>query len=278
MVENVEDRKRQMEESAQKIKERMSNVGKKIIVLSNKGGVGKTTVAVLLARALAADGGKVGLLDADVHGPSIIKAMGLEGQQLEGSENAIHPLEKNGMKVVSVAALTEGEDTPLIWRGPLKSILLRQFLSDVEWGTLDWLVVDSPPGTGDEPMSVIQLIGDIDGGIVVTTPQKIALLDSRKCVGFLKTLNVPVLGIIENMSGFICPNCGAEWNIFKKGGAIEAAKELNVPYLGNLPIDPRLVDAMDSGLDYMMEFPNSPVSEAMREIIGKIKSSFKEEV
>ena len=266
-----EKQKLDMGEIKKKINKKMGKINSKFLVLSNKGGVGKTTVSVLITRILEAEGKKVGLLDADIHGPSTLKALGMEDLNLKGgADNTMYPLEKGNVKLISVGSLLENRDTPLIWRGPMKSNLIRQFLSDVQWGELDYLVIDSPPGTGDEPMSIMQFVDDLTGGIIVTTPQDIALLDSRKCVNFLGSLNVPVLGIIENMSGFVCPSCGSEIEIFKKGGGEKAASELGVPFLGSINLDPRLVQTMDSGLNYIMEFPNSRASLSMKKIMQEL--------
>jgi len=258
------------EKIKEKIRNKMQKIRKKIVVMSNKGGVGKTSVATNLSCVLSGMNKKVGILDADIHGPSVIKALGLTGRKLEVSDGEISPIEKNNLKVISMGAILESEDAPVIWRGPLKTGVIRQFLSEVEWGDLDYLIVDSPPGTGDEPLSVIQLIGKIDGGIIVTTPQDIALLDSRKCVKFLKEMNVPIFGIVENMSGLICPHCGKEIEIFKKGGGEKAAKELNVPFLGRIPFDPRMVEAMDKGLNFVLKFPDSEVSREIKKIVDGI--------
>ncbi len=260
-----------MVEIKKHINKKLERIKTKIVVLSNKGGVGKTTISVLITRILEAEGKKVGLLDADIHGPSTLKALGMENLRLRGGDdNTMYPLERGNVKLISVGSFLEERDTPLIWRGPMKSNLIRQFLSDVDWGELDCLVIDSPPGTGDEPMSILQLIDGLTGGIIVTTPQDIALLDSRKCVGFLRSLNVPILGIIENMSGFICPDCKKEIEIFKKGGGEKAAVELGIPFLGSVTLDPRMVQAMDSGLNYIMEFPDSSAAKSMKEIVHKI--------
>jgi len=258
--------------SQEEIKRRMDKIKTKIVIMSNKGGVGKTSVSVNLSYVLSDMGKKVGLLDADIHGPSVIKALGLEGKRLTGTNfGGIVPLKKGNLEIISMGAVLEKDDAPVIWRGPLKTGAIRQFLSEVEWGELDYLIVDSPPGTGDEPMSVIQLIGNIDGGIVVTTPQDIALLDSRKCVNFLKELKVSVLGIIENMSGLICPYCGKEIELFKKGGGEKAAKDLGVPFLGRIPIEPRIVEVMDRGLDFVLEFPDSEAAYKFKEIAQTIE-------
>ena len=268
--------KEELEAMNKKVGEKMGRVGKKIIVLSNKGGVGKTALTVSLAGIFGIKGRKTGLLDADIHGPSIAKAMGLGGKKLTASsDGGIVPLEKNNIKIVSMASVLESEDSPVIWRGPLKTGVLRQFLGEVLWGDLDFLFVDSPPGTGDEPMSVIQLIGNVDCGIVVTTPQDMALLDTRKCVNFLKSMNVPVCGIVENMSGFKCPHCGREITLFKKGGGEKSAKEMGVPFLGMVPFDPRIVENMDRGLEFVLEFPNSDAAKALISIAENIEKTLK---
>lgn len=259
--------KTDLQETRNKINNRLKNIKYKFVVLSNKGGVGKTAISTLFAHILDTMGKKVGLLDADVHGPSTVKALGMENMRLKaGSDNEIFPLEKGNIKLISIGLMLESDDKPVIWRGPMKSNLIKQFLSDVVWGELDYLIVDSPPGTGDEPMSILQLIENIDGGIVVTTPQEIALLDSRKCVNFLKALNVPVLGIIENMSGLVCPHCGSEIEIFKKGGGRNVANELGVPFLGRVQFDPEIVRTMDSGLNFVLEFPDSEATKILIEI------------
>ena len=167
--------------------------------------------------------------------------------------------------------LLENPDLPIIWRGPLKMAALKQFIGDVNWGSLDYLIVDSPPGTGDEPLSICQLIPEITGGIIVTTPQKVALADSRKCVGFLKRLGVPILGILENMSGFTCPHCGKTTNLFKAGGGKESAKELSVPFLGKIPIDPSIVDTADEGVPFIEKFADSPAALNFKEFVEKIR-------
>ncbi|MCD6423385.1 MAG: Mrp/NBP35 family ATP-binding protein [Elusimicrobia bacterium] len=264
-----------MNEEIRKIKNRinenMMKIRKKIIILSNKGGVGKTALTVSLAGIFSLKGKKTGLLDADIHGPSIIKAVGLDGEKLRASDEGIFPLEKGNLKVISMGSILEKEDSPVIWRGPLKTGVLRQFLGDVIWGELDFLFVDLPPGTGDEPMSVIQLIGNVDCGIVVTTPQDIALLDTRKCINFLKHMQVSVCGVVENMSGFICPHCGKEIDIFKKGGGEKIASEMKVPFLGRVPFDPRIVENMDRGLEFVLEFPNSKAAQSLISIAEDIE-------
>ncbi len=242
----------------------MAQISAKILVLSNKGGVGKSAVAVNLAVCLSRRGAKVGLLDADIHGPSIAKMLGFEGKKLSANPLGIfpHPVNPN-LSAFSIASLFENPDEPTIWRGPLKMAALKQFLAEVNWGKLDYLIIDSPPGTGDEPLSICQLIPELSGAIIVTTPQDIALLDSRKCVGFLRQLSVPIFGILENMSGLTCPQCGAKIYLFKSGGGEKAAKELNVLFLGRIPFDPRIVEASDSGKTFIETCPGSEATKVL---------------
>jgi len=257
------------------IKDRLKKIKKKIIVLSNKGGVGKTSFSVLFSQVLVSMSRKTGLLDSDICGPSVLTAVGLEGKRIEVSPFGILPLKKDNLNLMSMAAISGNRDVPIIWRGPMKTVFLRQILSETDWGDLDYLVVDSPPGTGDEPLSVIQLMGGMDGGIIVTTPQEIALLDSRKCVGFLKNMKVPVLGIVENMSGMVCPHCGKEVDLFRKGGGKTVAEEMGIPFLGDIPFDPRIVDAMDKGINLVKNFKESPLVGKIKSITEKIENSLR---
>lgn len=249
----------------------MEKIRHKIMVMSNKGGVGKSTVALNLAYGLSAEGKTVGVLDADLHGPSLAKLAGVEGNRLETRADRILPLQViPNLKLVSLALLLGLPDEPIIWRGPLKMKAIKQFIEDVDWGELDYLVIDSPPGTGDEPLSVLQLISGLDGVIIVTTPQDVALLDSRKAVNFVKSLQVPVLGIIENMSGLTCPSCGQEIDLFKKGGGEKAAAEMGVPFLGRIPLDPRIVESGDGGAPFIVNDRESKAAKAMMSIIRNI--------
>jgi ATP-binding protein involved in chromosome partitioning len=249
----------------------MAKVKYKIMVMSGKGGVGKTTVAANLAFALGMQGLEVGLMDADIHGPDIPKILGIEDQRPEITGDMIKPISVTPrLRAMSIGFLLPDRDSPVIWRGPMKMNAIRQFLSEVDWGDMDYLIIDLPPGTGDEPLSVAQLLKKVDGSIIVTTPQDLALLDSRKAVNFSGVLNVPVIGIVENMSGFVCPHCGHEINIFKYGGGERAAQELGVPFLGRVPLDPNMVEAADRGEPFIMQ-KDSKVSEAFAQIVQNIR-------
>lgn len=262
-----------------RLKKRMEGIKHKILVLSGKGGVGKTTISVNFALTLAEKGYKVGLLDTDLHGPNVAKMLGADNAQLMSYDDGIEPFEvvKN-LKVVSLAMAGHGPDTPVIWRGPLKIGVIKQFLADVNWGDLDYLVVDTPPGTGDEPLTVAQLIPELDGSVVVTTPQQVAILDSRKSINFSKQLNVPVLGVVENMSGLICPHCGKEIPIFGKDGGRLAAEEMEVPFLGPVPLEQALMEAQDTGVHFILKSPDSLSSQALRKIVDNTLSAITEEV
>ncbi|MCK5594866.1 Mrp/NBP35 family ATP-binding protein [bacterium] len=255
-----------------RLNDNMNRIKHKLIVISGKGGVGKTTVAVNLAYGLAMNGHKVGILDVDIHGPNIAKMLGVEDAKLVGSPSGkIEPIEiLPNLKAVSIAFMIDSPDKPIIWRGPLKMITIKQFLSDVNWGELDYLIIDSPPGTGDEPLSVCQLIPDISGAVIVTTPQDVAILDSRKTVLFAQTLKMKVIGIIENMSGFVCPYCKKNIDLFKSGGGEKSAKELRVPFLGRIPIEPRIVASGDSGKPFINSTKNTEINRVMERIIKKI--------
>ncbi|MGA1847185.1 P-loop NTPase [Deferribacter abyssi] len=253
------------------LKQRLSKIKCTLMVMSGKGGVGKSTVSTNLATMLNMLGHKVGILDADIHGPNIPKMLGINEKGVLSSAGGIIPFEPiENLKVMSVAFLLKSDDDAVIWRAPLKHSLIEQFISDVNWGELDFLIIDLPPGTGDEPLSVAHVIENVDGSIIVTTPQEVALLDSRKSVTFSRKLNIPVIGIVENMSGFICPNCGEKIDLFKVGGGEKAAKELNVDFLGRIPIDPLVVAHGDAGKPYILEYPTSEVSNAYKKIAEKV--------
>ncbi len=238
------------------LEETLAQIRHKIFVLSGKGGVGKSTVAVNLATSLAMRGYETGILDIDIHGPNVAKMLGIEGWPLaaEEGQKKLLPIQPfPHLKVISMAGLLPDSDAPIIWRGPMKMVAIRQFLEDVAWGQMDFLIVDSPPGTGDEPLSIAQLIPDADGAVIVTTPQEVALLDSRKSINFAKQLNLPVLGLIENMSGLHCPHCNELIPLFSQGGGEKAALEMNVPLLGKLPIDPDMPSHCDKGQPHVLQ-------------------------
>lgn len=257
-------------EDRRKLQSRLCRIRHKVIVLSGKGGVGKSTVAVNLATALMLSGKRVGLLDVDIHGPSVPTMLGLERETIHGSEEGLLPIDIGGLKVMSLGFLLQNQDDAVIWRGPMKMGVIKQFLKDVAWGDLDYLIIDSPPGTGDEPLSVCQLIGTLDGAVIVTTPQKVAAVDVRKSITFCRQLHVPVLGVVENMSGFVCPKCGEVTQILPSGGGKRIAKDMNVPFLGSISMDPKIAEACDSGRATFGQDPASPMTRAMNEIITRI--------
>jgi ATP-binding protein involved in chromosome partitioning len=220
---------------------------------------------------------RVGLLDADIHGPCVPTMLGMEGQKLKvgpiGALPAVGPL---GVKVVSMEFLLAGKEVPVIWRGPLKMRAIRQFLEEIVWGELDFLLIDLPPGTGDEPLSVMQLLPDMDGVVIVTIPSEVSQNVVGKAITFSRQLKVPVIGIIENMSGFVCPECGAETHIFKTGGGERVSQEYSVPFLGSVPLDSRICEASDLGHPFIIENPDSLASKAFMEIVEKIKTYIRE--
>jgi ATP-binding protein involved in chromosome partitioning len=253
------------------VRENMKDIKHKIIILSGKGGVGKTTVATNLAISFAKKGLQAGLLDVDIYGPNVPKLLGLEGEHPMVGENRIHPIiGPSNVKVMSMGFLLRNRDDAVAWRGPLVARVINQFLSDVEWGKVDTLVVDLPPGTGDEILSILQLIPDIDGVCIVTTPQDVAVLDARRAVQLVQKMNVPVLGIIENMTKFVCPECGKSYSIFGSGFASQASKDYDVDYLGGLPLDPRVAELSDKGTPFVSDDTNSEVSQAFDELVKKL--------
>jgi len=263
-------------EQIKKVKDRMSKVKHKIAVISGKGGVGKSVVTVNLAMAFALNGreGRVGILDADIHGPCVPKIIGLKGRRLQGGPPGIFPaFGPLGIRVVSMDFLLPEQETPVIWRGPLKYQAIRQFLSDIVWGDLDYLFIDLPPGTGDESLSVMQLLPEMDGVVIVTIPSEVSQDVVKKAISFARQLKTPVIGIIENMSGFICPKCGAEISIFKVGGGEKIANEMNVPFLGRIPIDPNICEDSDEGVPFVIKHRDSAAAKAFMEIVKKIEET-----
>ena len=271
-------RKQAYEEEERKRKARMSKIKHKIAVISGKGGVGKSTVTVNLAMAFAMHGyaHRVAIFDADITGPCVPKIIGLHGQRLQAGPAGVFPaMGPLGIKVVSMDFLLPSDETPVIWRGPLKMRAISQFLSDIVWGELEFLFIDLPPGTGDEPLSVMQLIPEMDGVIIVTIPSEVSQIVVKKAVTFARQLNVSVIGIIENMSGFVCPKCGAEINIFKVGGGKKIAEDLMIPFLGRIPIDPEICEDSDRGMPFIIEHMNSPATKAFMEIVKKVEGFLK---
>ena len=265
-------------EKEKKLKENLKKIKHSLVVLSGKGGVGKSTIAANFAVSFALAGKKVGLLDIDFHGPSIPKIMGIENTPVElTSENQIIPLTfGDNLKVMSLGLLLNNPDDAVIWRGPMKIEAINQLLRDVEWGELDYLFVDCPPGTGDEPLSIVQTLENPDGAIIVTTPQDVSVSDVRRSVKFCEKLNLPVAGVIENMSGFVCPHCSEQVDIFKNGGSQKMAEEMNVPFLAKIPIEPDIVQASDSGEPYVYHYGKTETAKifqtAVETLIEKIEA------
>ena len=270
----MDDPMKLFQEQESRINMWMAKIKHKIVILSGKGGVGKSTVASNLAIALAWKGrpSQVGILDADITGPSIPKMLGVREQQLSSGPPGIFPaIGPLGIKAVSMDFLLPADETPIIWRGPLKSSAIRQFLADVVWGDLEFLIIDLPPGTGDEALSIMQLIQGIDGTVIVTIPSDVSQIVVKKAVTFVRKLNTPLIGVLENMSGFICPECGAKTDIFMTGGGKKISKDLGVPFLGKVPLDPRICEDSDHGLPFIIEHSDSPAAKAFMEVVDKIE-------
>jgi len=242
-----------------------------ILVLSGKGGVGKSTVAANLAISLSLQGNSTGLLDTDFHGPSIPKLLGMEGTRLmSGDGKTLEPAELGSLKVISVDFMLGNRTDPVIWRGPMKMNVIRQLFQDVNWGDLDYMVIDCPPGTGDEPLSVVQLIPEPTGAVIVTTPQEMSLSDVRRSIQFCRALKLPVLGVIENMSGFVCPHCGERTDLFGSGGGEEMAEQMEVPFLGRIPVEPQIVTSGDMGKPFVYHYGKSPFAGDFETIVRGI--------
>lgn len=251
-----------------KLAKSLDGIKNKIVVLSGKGGVGKSTMAVNIALSLSLAGKKVGLLDVDVHGPSVPRLLGLTGEAAHIERDYIEPVPwSKNLWVMSIGFLLPDRNEAVIWRGPVKAGLIRQFLQDVAWGELDYLVVDCPPGTGDEPLSIMQLLGKEVRSVIVTTPQMLAIDDVRRSITFCKRTESHILGVVENMSGFVCPECGKRHEIFKSGAGERMARDMGVPFLGRIPVEPELARAGDEGFAYIKVYPESETSAIMRQII-----------
>ena len=253
------------------VKQKLDRIAHVFIVLSGKGGVGKSTVAVNLAASLALRGFRTGILDVDIHGPSVPKLFGLSGQRVTVQNGDIVPIEVyTDIKVVSMGFMLGGNEVPVIWRGPMKANVIKEFLAHVAWGDLDCLVVDCPPGTGDEPLSVAQLMGAKSSAIIVTTPQQVATVDVEKCITFCRQLDLPIAGIIENMSGFVCPHCNTEVDIFSIGGGESLAERFHLPLLGKIPLEPEIVKSGDEEKPYVYLYSKTKTADRFDEIVAQI--------
>ena len=260
-----------LREQEERIQERLRRIENKIMVMSGKGGVGKSTVSVNMAIGLSLQNFYVGLLDVDLHGPNVPKMLGVERGELQRRpDGTVGPVYYSpNLKFMSVEPLLPEKDSAVMWRGPLKMSAIRQFIYDIEWGDLDYLVIDAPPGTGDEPMTIAQTMPDAFA-VVVTTPQEVSLLDVRKSISFCSQVGMPVLGIVENMSGMICPHCGKAVDVFKRGGGERLAEELGMRFLGRIPVDPRIVTTGDAGKPLVATYPNSHTAEAFERLVENV--------
>jgi len=268
-----DERQKQREEQDKEIEDRLARIKRKILVMSGKGGVGKSSIAVSLAVSLANAGYKVGLMDVDLHGPSIPHMLGIPTmhtpdippeKSMGYLNGAFMPAQYgDNLSVVSIECVLEHVDSAVIWRGPLKISAIRQFVAEVAWQDLDFLVIDSPPGTGDEPLTVAQTIPDAEA-LIVTTPQAVSLRDVRKSINFCKQVQMTILGLIENMSGFVCPHCGKSTDIFSAGGGEQAAAQMEIPFLGRIPFIPEIVQASDNGV------PPVIASDSMQKVFTPI--------
>ena len=250
-------------------KRSVSGVRNIIAVASGKGGVGKSTVAVNLAMALAESGARVGLMDSDIYGPSIPLMMNVSGSPTAGAGNRMAPMENYGVKLMSIGFMTSSDDSPVIWRGPMVMQAVTQFLYNVEWGELDYLIVDMPPGTGDAVLTLVQKV-PLSGAVIVTTPQDIALIDAKKGLMMFKKVETPILGIVENMSSFVCPHCGERSEIFSSGGGRKMSEKYDVPLLGEIPLDAEIRKWGDQGKPIVIAKPESPVAEAFRNFASAV--------
>ena len=274
-IAQIEAYRQQQSEQQQKLKSRMGKIKHKVAVISGKGGVGKSTVTVNLAAAFAQKGFRVGVLDADIHGPSVPRLLGLEGQLAKSGPPGAFPVDGPfGLKVMSIDFFLP-EEAPTIWRGPLKMRAIRQFLVDIVWGELDFLFIDLPPGTGDEPLSIAQLLPDLDGVVIVTMPSQLSSSVVKKAITFAERLNMPIIGVVENMSGFVCPHCGVKTEIFQSGGGKKMAEEAGVPFLGSIPIDPKIGVDSDRGHPFVVADKDSAAAQAFMEIVKKVEAYLK---
>ena len=269
-VESAQQQKKAPTKQDVAVEESLKKIKNKYIVLSGKGGVGKTSTSVNLSMALANKGFNVGIMDVDLHGPDVPRMLGLKGMLDLTKNHKLNPIRySENLKVVSIESMIASKDDAIIWRGPLKYSAIRQFIGEVEWGELDFLIIDSPPGTGDEPLTVAQTIRDAKA-IIVTTPQEVSLADVRKSISFCRTVKMDILGLIENMSGFACPHCNKMVDLFGSGGGEKTATAAGIPFLGRIPFDPNVVSCGDNGISIQEKYADTPVSRAFMELAEKI--------
>ncbi len=269
---SAEGEKTKSEQDAS-VKESLGKIKHKFLVMSGKGGVGKTSVSVNLAIALAKKGFKVGIMDVDIHGPDVPRMLGLKGMLGMSGNKKLAPISySKNLKAVSIESLSPNKDDAIIWRGPLKYSAIKQFICDVDWGDLDYLIIDSPPGTGDEPLTIAQTIQDARA-IIVTTPQEVSLADVRKSINFCKTVKMEIFGLIENMSGFICPHCGKTLDLFGSGGGERTAVAAGIKFLGKIPFDKNVVLCGDSGTSFQEQYTDSRATKAFADIVDKISGN-----
>ena len=269
-VDAAEKQKKAQAEQDASVHSSLQKIKKKFVVLSGKGGVGKTSTSVNLAMALAQKKFDVGIMDVDLHGPDVPRMLGLKGMLGLSKNNKLDPMRySDNLKAISIESLIASKDDAVIWRGPLKYSAIRQFIGEVDWGELDFLIIDSPPGTGDEPLTVAQTISDAQA-IIVTTPQEVALADVRKSINFCRTLKMEIFGLIENMSGFTCPHCNKMVELFGSGGGEKTAREMGIQFLGRIPFDPNFVSCGDNGVSFQEKYMDSQVTKVFSEIADKL--------
>jgi Mrp family chromosome partitioning ATPase len=252
------------------LKGSLNKIKQKFLVMSGKGGVGKTSVSINLALALSRKGFKVGIIDVDIHGPDVPRMLGLDGILTVNEKNRVIPMPySDTLSVISIESMMPSKDEAIIWRGPMKHAAIRQFIGDVEWGNLDFLIIDSPPGTGDEPLTIAQTIKDAKA-IIVTTPQEVSLADVRKSINFCKNVGLDIFGLVEYMSGFSCPHCGESFDLFGSGGGQRTADETGISFLGRIPFDMNMVACSDTGVSFQEKYVDSPVTRAFDQIADKM--------